>query len=77
MTLERLLKSGNEYAAQSHWSDFALVKLCLGTIGFLCGILFAGRVKAKTIVLAVLTALASAVVLIRRFLPILKRNLGS
>lgn len=73
--LEKLLKSGDEYASASHWSDFALVKLCLGALGFLAGVLFANRIKVKTILLAVITAAVSGTILIRRFLPILKKNL--
>ena len=36
--MKKLFELGNRYAAKSDWTDFALVKLCLGAMGILIGI---------------------------------------
>ncbi|MGN0410206.1 MAG: hypothetical protein ACI4E3_07375, partial [Candidatus Fimousia sp.] len=37
-TMKKLLELGNDYAANSDWTDFALVKFCLCAMGILIGI---------------------------------------
>ena len=36
--MKKLLELGNDYAANSDWTDFALVKFCLCAMGILIGI---------------------------------------
>ena len=36
--MKKLFQLGNRYAEKSDWTDFALVKLCLGAMGVLIGI---------------------------------------
>ncbi|MCF0150360.1 MAG: hypothetical protein HUJ80_03010 [Firmicutes bacterium] len=35
--MNKLLEFGNKYAKNSDWTDFALTKLCLGSLGVLIG----------------------------------------
>lgn len=32
--MKKLFELGNRYAEKSDWTDFALVKLCLGAMGY-------------------------------------------
>ena len=36
--MKKLLELGNDYAANSDWTDFALAKFCLCAMGILIGI---------------------------------------
>lgn len=37
--LKKLLKLGNDYAAESTWKDFALTKFCLFSMGMAAGMM--------------------------------------
>lgn len=43
--MKRLLEIGNLYAKESDWKDFALVKICLCSMGILIG---GGRFQPDT-----------------------------
>ena len=65
------LSCADRYAAQSTWKDFALVKLCLASIGVLLGLSIPARHRKGAALLAGLVALPTYLVLLRRFFPFL------
>ena len=50
--LRWLFDRADEYAAESTWRDFALVKICLCAVGILLGLLVPSRHKPKVAILA-------------------------
>ena len=51
--MKKLLAFGGRYAKQSTWKDFALVKLCLFSMGLAVGTLISEQYKRAVIVVAV------------------------
>ena len=47
--MNKLLDFGNRYAKESTWKDFALVKLCLFSMGLAAGTLVPDRHKKKAV----------------------------
>ena len=66
-----LLDRADRYAAQSTWRDFALVKICLFSMGVLAGLMVPLRKKKWTALGAGLLFIPTYVLLLRRFLPFL------
>lgn len=66
-----LFDRADRYAAQSTWRDFALVKVCLFSMGVLMGLIVPVRKKKLTALGAGLLFIPTYVILIRRFLPFL------
>ena len=69
--LNWLLDRADEYAAESTWRDFALVKVCLCAMGILLGILVPTRHKPKAALLAGIAFVATYISLMADFLPYL------
>lgn len=69
-----LMDRADDYAAQSTWRDFALVKICLFSMGVLMGLLVPLRKKKWAALGAGLAFLPTYVILLRRFLPFLFRR---
>ena len=51
--MKKLLAFGNRYAKQSTWKDFALVKLCLFSMGLVVGTLVSEQYKRAVIIVAI------------------------
>lgn len=66
-----LMQWADQYAAQSAWKDFALVKLCLGALGVLIGLSVPARRRKGAGILAALVFLPTYVLLIKDFIPFL------
>ena len=66
-----LFDRADRYAAQSTWRDFALVKVCLFSLGVLMGLIVPVQKKKRTALAAGLLFLPTYAVLLRRFLPFL------
>ena len=66
-----LFDRADRYAAQSTWRDFALVKVCLFSMGVLMGLIVPVQKKKLTALGAGLLFLPTYVILLRRFLPFL------
>ena len=66
-----LMQRADQYAAQSTWKDFALVKLCLGALGVLIGLSVPARRRKGAGILAALVFLPTYVLLIKDFIPFL------
>ena len=71
-----LFDRADRYAAQSTWRDFALVKLCLFSIGVLAGLIVPVRKKKLTALGAGLLFLPTYALLLGRFLPFLLERDG-
>ena len=69
--LRWLLDRADEYAAESTWRDFALVKLCLCAVGILLGLLVPSRHKPKVAILAGIAFVATYIPLMADFIPYL------
>lgn len=69
--LNWLFDRADRYAAQSTWRDFALVKVCLFSMGVLMGLIVPMRKKKWAALGAGLVFLPTYVILLRRFLPFL------
>ena len=69
--LNWLFDRADRYAAQSTWRDFALVKVCLFSMGVLMGLIVPVRKKKLTALGAGLLFLPTYVILLRRFPPFL------
>ena len=69
--LRWLLDRADEYAAESTWRDFALVKICLCAVGILLGLLVSSRHKPKVAILAGIAFVATYIPLMADFLPYL------
>lgn len=50
--MKKLLETGNRYAEQSDWKDFALTKFCLCAMGILIGMHIPVKGKKTTSVIA-------------------------
>ena len=72
--LNWLFDRADRYAAQSTWRDFALVKICLFSMGVLMGLTIPLRKKKQAAVGAGLLFLPTYVILLRRFLPFLLKR---
>ena len=51
--MKKLLAFGDRYAKQSTWKDFALVKLCLFSMGLVVGTLVSEQYKRAVIIVAI------------------------
>lgn len=73
--MKQLLEIGNLYAKESDWKDFALVKICLCSMGILIG----GQISAKyrkrvTEVAAVLFLFTYIPLMIKLFRILMRRK---
>jgi hypothetical protein len=64
--LKKFLAIGDNYAAESGWEDFALVKLCLFSMGLVAGIFLPEKYK-KPAICAALAAFIST------YIPLMKK----
>lgn len=72
--MNKLFELGNTYASESSWKDFALVKLCLLSLGLVIGI-NAPQKYRKTITIASLVIFAATYIpLIAKMIRIAARK---
>lgn len=70
-TMRKLFECADRYAASSRWQDFALLKICVFSMGLLVGMTVpAGRKKAPAL-LALLAFVTTYIPLLLGFLPYL------
>lgn len=50
--MKRFLELGNRYAAKSDWTDFALTKLCVCSIGIMIGSCISAKNRKKAMAIA-------------------------
>lgn len=69
-----LLDLGNRYAKESTWKDFALVKLCLFSIGLAVGTLVAENHKKAVITIAIVLFAATYVPLMAKVVRVASKK---
>ena len=68
--MKKLLAFGNRYAKQSTWKDFALVKLCLFSMGLVVGTLVSEQVKKAVIGVSICIFAATYIPLIVKMIRV-------
>ena len=72
--MKKLLAFGNRYAKQSTWKDFALVKLCLFSMGLVVGTLVSEQVKKAVIGVSICIFAATYIPLIVKMMRIARER---
>lgn len=66
----KLLEYGNQYAKESDWKDFALVKFCLCSMGIMIGTQVTPKHRKKVIALSAMVFLITYIPLMAKFFKI-------
>lgn len=69
--VKRIINTANVYVQESDWKDFALVKLCLCSVGLMIGAALPKKAKKPVIFGAMAVFVATYVPLITKFMRIL------
>ena len=72
--MKKLLAFGNRYAKQSTWKDFALVKLCLFSMGLVGGTLVSEQYKRAAIIVAICVFAATYIPLIVKMIRVAREG---
>lgn len=72
--MKKLLDFGNRYARQSTWKDFALVKLCLFSMGLVVGALISEPYRKAAIWIAVCVFAATYIPLIVKMIRVARNR---
>ena len=72
--MKKLLELGNQYAKESDWKVFALLKLCLCAIGVMIGVQVLRKYKKTAVLVSAGVFLAAYIPLIRKLFNILSRD---
>lgn len=68
-----LFELGNKYCKESNWKDIALLKMCMFSIGIICGVLLA-TYKETTLTIAIPVFIITYVIIIGKVINIWKRR---
>lgn len=66
----KLLEYGNQYAKESDWKDFTLVKFCLCSMGIMIGTQVTPKHRKKVIALSAMVFLITYIPLMAKFFKI-------
>ena len=72
--MKKLLAFGDRYAKQSTWKDFALVKLCLFSMGLVVGTLVSELYKRAVIIVAICVFAATYIPLIVKMIRVAREG---
>ena len=72
--MKKLLAFGDRYAKQSTWKDFALVKLCLFSMGLVVGTLVSEQYKRAVIIVAICVFAAAYIPLIVKMIRVAREG---
>lgn len=72
--MKKLLAFGNRYAKESTWKDFALVKLCLFSMGLVLGTLVSAQYKRAVIIGAACVFAATYIPLIVKMIRVAREK---
>lgn len=72
--MKKLLAFGNRYAKQSTWKDFALVKLCLFSMGLFVGTLVSEQHKKAVIGVSICVFAATYIPLIVKMIRVARNR---
>ncbi|NCB42640.1 MAG: permease of phosphate ABC transporter [Clostridia bacterium] len=73
--VKRALKASDDYAKQSTWMDFALIKTCLCALGVMIGISVPKESRKPVLGVAAVTYAVTYVAIMSKFLPVLKEHM--
>lgn len=74
--MKNLFELGNQYAKESDWKDFALLKLCLCAMGIVIGTQIAPKYKKRVICASTGVFIATYIPLMAKFYKIIKARNG-
>lgn len=66
----KLLEYGNQYAKETDWKDFALVKFCLCSMGIMIGTQVTPKHRKKVIAFSAMVFLITYIPLMAKFFKI-------
>ena len=72
--MQKLLDYGNEYAKQSTWKDFALVKFCVCAMGVMWGMAIPKKAHKPAAFIAVLVFVTTYLPLMLKLFKIIDEN---
>ena len=72
--MKKLLVFGNRYAKQSTWKDFAMVKLCLFSMGLVVGTLVSEQYKKVVIGVSICVFVATYIPLIVKMIRVARER---
>ena len=72
--MKKLLAFGDRYEKQSTWKDFALVKLCLFSMGLVVGTLVSEQYKRAVIIVAICVFAATYIPLIVKMIRVAREG---
>ena len=72
--MKKLLAFGNRYAKQSIWKDFALVKLCLFSMGLVVGTLVSEPYKKIVVGVSICVFVATYIPLIVKMIRVARER---
>lgn len=72
--MKKLLAFGNRYAKQSTWKDFAMVKLCLFSMGLAVGTLISEQYKKAVIGVSICVFAATYIPLIVKMIRVARER---
>ncbi len=73
--IKRALDASDDYAKQSTWMDFALIKTCLCALGVMIGVSVPKESRKPVLGVAAVAYVATCAVIMAKFLPILKDHM--
>ena len=73
--VKRAFEASDDYAKQSGWMDFALIKTCLCALGVMIGISVPPKSRKPVFGLAAVTYALTYVAIMAKFLPVLKEHM--
>lgn len=72
--MRKIFKLGNQYAKESDWKDFALLKLCLCAMGIVIGTQVTPKYKKPVIYVSIGVFIATYIPLMAKVYKIVMRN---
>jgi len=73
--VKRALEASDDYAKQSTWMDFALIKTCLCALGVMIGISVPKESRKPVFGVAAVAYALTYVAIMAKFLPVLKKHM--
>ena len=70
-----IMDATDDYARQSKWTDFALLKICLAAVGAIIGLSIPKQKRKSVFWGSTILYTATSIPLMMKFLPILKRHI--
>lgn len=71
--MKKIFEYANDYAKQSTWKDFALVKFCLCAIGVIIGVLLPKSFQTVALIIAGGIFVITYIPLMIKFIKIIKK----